>query len=217
MINIVCVCIVFLGGATLGNSPFSIIQLLWINLIMDALAAISLATEPPIKKTEEQSMNVPKIYDKIIQPAMWRNIFVQVFYQLLVLVIMLYSVPFWFQDSSYDLVNGNFYSEGAGSKTVRQHYTIMFNTFILMNLVNMVACRKLAWDDTQIFRHFFNNKLFLFILALEFGIQWLIVEFTLFQDLFRTTSLQWSMHFVCWSFAAGSLLVSYGAKKIFDD
>lgn len=25
------------------------------------------------------------------------------------------------------------------------------------------------------------------------------------------------MHFVCWAFAAGSLLVSYGAKKIFDD
>jgi hypothetical protein len=25
------------------------------------------------------------------------------------------------------------------------------------------------------------------------------------------------MHFVCWAFAAGSLLASYGAKKIFDD
>lgn len=47
VINIVCVIMVFLGGATLGNSPFSVIQMLWINLIMDILAAISLATEPP--------------------------------------------------------------------------------------------------------------------------------------------------------------------------
>ena len=38
---------VFLGGATLGWSPFSVTGLLWINMIMDTLAAISLATEPP--------------------------------------------------------------------------------------------------------------------------------------------------------------------------
>jgi Ca2+-transporting ATPase len=43
----VCITIVFLGGATLGNPTFSVIQLLWINMIMDTLAAISLATEPP--------------------------------------------------------------------------------------------------------------------------------------------------------------------------
>lgn len=75
-INIVCVFIVFLGGATLGNSPFSIIQLLWINLIMDAMAAISLATEPPIVKSEEKSNIIRKLNDKIIQPSMWRNVLV---------------------------------------------------------------------------------------------------------------------------------------------
>ena len=46
-VNVVCLVIVFLGGATLGTPPFSVIQLLWTNMIMDTLAAISLATEPP--------------------------------------------------------------------------------------------------------------------------------------------------------------------------
>jgi len=41
---------------------------------MDALAAISLATEPPIAKTEEMSNIIRKMNDKIIQPAMWRNV-----------------------------------------------------------------------------------------------------------------------------------------------
>lgn len=132
-------------------------------------------------------------------------------------MIMLYTIPFWFTGSSYDLVNGNFYGNITESTPIKQHYTIMFNTFVLMNLVNMVACRKLGWDDTLIFRHFTNNKLFLFVLALEFGVQWIVIEFPLFQGLFRTTTLEWKMHFVCWAFAAGSLLVSYGAKKIFDD
>jgi Cation transporting ATPase, C-terminus len=83
---------------------------------------------------------------------------------------MLYTIPFWFTASSYDLVNGNFYAGKDASTPIKQHYTIMFNTFVLMNLVNMVACRKLAWDDTQIFRHFLNNKLFLFVLAAELGV-----------------------------------------------
>jgi len=46
-VNISAMFIIFLGGATLGDSPFSVIQLLWINMVMDTLAAISLATEPP--------------------------------------------------------------------------------------------------------------------------------------------------------------------------
>ena len=41
---------VFLCGATLGDTPFSVIQLLWINMVMDTLAAIALSTEPPHPK-----------------------------------------------------------------------------------------------------------------------------------------------------------------------
>jgi Ca2+ transporting ATPase len=45
-INLSVVSIVFISGLTLGDVPFNVIQLLWINLIMDILAAISLGTEP---------------------------------------------------------------------------------------------------------------------------------------------------------------------------
>lgn len=72
-INIVVLLIVFLGGTTLGSSPFAVIQLLWINMVMDTLAALSLATEPPhpteLKKEKEKKSNT------IITSVMWRNIF----------------------------------------------------------------------------------------------------------------------------------------------
>jgi magnesium-transporting ATPase (P-type) len=109
-INIVCVAIVFLGGATLGNSPFSVIQLLWINMIMDTFAAIGIATEPP--STDEADMNLEerrRKEDKIIQPGMWRNILIQTVYQFIILVVMLYSVPWWF-NIGYDLVDEDFYA-----------------------------------------------------------------------------------------------------------
>jgi len=71
-INMVCLFIVLLGSATMGNSPFSVIQLPWINLIMDTLAAIAIATEPPsddVNGKEERNKG-----DRIIRPVMWRNI-----------------------------------------------------------------------------------------------------------------------------------------------
>ena len=46
-VNISCLTIVILSVITLGFSPFSVFQLLWINLVMDVLAAIAFATEHP--------------------------------------------------------------------------------------------------------------------------------------------------------------------------
>jgi P-type E1-E2 ATPase len=49
--NISCVMIVLIGSATVGASPFTVMQLLWINLLMDILGAIGLATEAPQNHT----------------------------------------------------------------------------------------------------------------------------------------------------------------------
>ena len=48
-VNFSCLLTILIGGMIIGESPFSAVQLLWINLIMDTFAAIALSTEPPIK------------------------------------------------------------------------------------------------------------------------------------------------------------------------
>ena len=63
---------VFLCGATLGDTPFSVIQLLWINMVMDTLAAIALSTEPP-HPTELGQQSVAS-NNKVVVPQMWRQI-----------------------------------------------------------------------------------------------------------------------------------------------
>jgi magnesium-transporting ATPase (P-type) len=211
-VNIVCLVIALLGGATLGNPPFSVIQLLWINMIMDTLAAISLATEPPHPKAiklEKQKKN-----DKLILPVMWRNILGQVGYQLLVLVVMLYSVPWWF-GKGYNLVdneNITFYDSSTDSIYKQEHYTMIFHTFVLMNLFNQFNSRKLGWRDFNIFDQFFNNFLFLLVVALEFGAQYAIIQFG--GPIFRTTTLAWDQHLTCFMFGIGAWLVSAGLKAI---
>lgn len=44
--NISLLIVVFLAAVVMGKPPFSVIQLLWMNLIMDTLAAIAICTEP---------------------------------------------------------------------------------------------------------------------------------------------------------------------------
>jgi len=49
-VNVVALVTAFIGSVVLKDSPLEPIQLLWVNLIMDSLGALALATEPPKKE-----------------------------------------------------------------------------------------------------------------------------------------------------------------------
>ena len=71
-VNVVAMFIVFLGGVVVSDPPLTSVQMLWVNLIMDTLAALALATEPP-----NESLLKDKPYSRqelIVTPVMWRNI-----------------------------------------------------------------------------------------------------------------------------------------------
>ena len=78
-INLSCLTIVFIAGITVGDSPFNVIQLLWMNMVMDTLAAIALATEPPhphhLKNESANQSQKMKKAEKVFKPEMWRSIF----------------------------------------------------------------------------------------------------------------------------------------------
>lgn len=67
--NLTCLLFVFVGYLYLFESPLNAIQLLWINLIMDILAAIALATTPPFTNIMEQG---PAEGMKLLTNVVWR-------------------------------------------------------------------------------------------------------------------------------------------------
>lgn len=70
-VNIVAVISTFVAALILDEAILSTVQMLWINLIMDSLAALALATEPP---TEELLNREPyKKTDYIISPIMFKH------------------------------------------------------------------------------------------------------------------------------------------------
>jgi len=75
-------------------------------MVMDTLAALALATEPP--HPTELKKDRPKKHDKIILPVMWRQIFGQAIYQLLVMITLLYFAPLMFS-MNYDYIDAPFY------------------------------------------------------------------------------------------------------------
>lgn len=179
-ITITSLTIVFISGITIGDSPLNVIQLLWINMVMDTLAAISLATEPP-HPTQLKKKRLNK-NEKVFLPEMWRQILGISAYQLLVLIVFLYAFPAifglrynMFTTTEY-LTSSDNPALGGQPTNKAYHFTFLFNTFMMMNLFNQINCRRLGAQDFNVFERFFNNWLFLLILAAEFGIQYLIVE-----------------------------------------
>ena len=90
-VNISCCFIVLFSALFYGTSCFSVLHLLWINLIMDTFAALALATEPPNSKNIKS--RPVKGNQQIISKIMWRQILSQSLWQVVVLIILLFATP----------------------------------------------------------------------------------------------------------------------------
>ena len=97
-----------------GSAPLTAVQLLWVNMIMDTLGALALATEPP----NDEMMKRPPTGrgESFITKVMWRNIIGQSIYQLVVLGVLMFA--------GENLLN----IKGPDSKTVLN--TLIFNSFV---------------------------------------------------------------------------------------
>mmetsp|Transcript_22246 Transcript_22246/g.16680 ORF Transcript_22246/g.16680 Transcript_22246/m.16680 type:complete len:234 (+) Transcript_22246:1222-1923(+) len=186
-------------------------------MVMDTLAAISLATEPPHPTDLKPKKNRKR--DKIFTPEMWRQILGQSAYQIFILVLFLYAGPAMFHmrynryDTPWTISAEN---DNIGNVPSNQpyHMTFMFNLFMMMSLFNQINCRKLT--EVNVFSNIFNNWLFLIIIAAEFALQWLIVQLGLFSPvfagIFMTTPLPFTMWVTCLLIGASTLGVSAGLK-----
>ena len=71
-INVVAILTALVGPFIGVNLPFTVTQMLWVNLIMDTFAALALATEPASDAVMAERPRDPKAF--IITPEMWMNI-----------------------------------------------------------------------------------------------------------------------------------------------
>ena len=162
-INVSALLIAFLGPFLGLRPPFTVLQLLWINVIMDTFAAMALCSEPP----RENLMRKPpkRRNENILTRDMRLNIFVTAGFFVIVMMGLLLGMQHfhWFA------------GEGplAGDLTVRQ-VTIFFTVYVFFQVWNQINCRSLTPEESGLYR-LFENPLFLLIASLTVIGQLLIV------------------------------------------
>jgi len=192
-VNVVAVILAFVGACTSGDSPLKAIQMLWVNLIMDSLAALALATELP---SDELLTRAPYGRKKpIVSRTMMKNILGHAIYQMIVVFVL-----FYYGDVIFAIDNGR---TGGITSAPTEHLTIVFNTFVIMTLFNMINARKIH-NERNVFARLFSNPLFCGIWAVCFVAQVLIVEFG--GIVFSTSKLSASQWLWCMFLGVGVLL-----------
>jgi Ca2+ transporting ATPase len=87
-----CACILVFITACIGNeTPLRPIQMLWVNLIMDSLGSLALATEPPHENLLDR-----KPYQRnesIISHKMWKHILIQSLFSIAILLFLYLDAP----------------------------------------------------------------------------------------------------------------------------
>lgn len=87
--NFVALTVTFIGSAVMKQSPVNAIQLLWVNLIMDSLAAMALATGAP---GEELLKRAPQNRDDyLVSRRMVKHIMYGSIWQSIILMIVAFA------------------------------------------------------------------------------------------------------------------------------
>ncbi|KAL7608208.1 calcium-transporting ATPase 2, plasma membrane-type isoform X1 [Lactuca sativa] len=173
-VNIVALLVNFTSACMTGSTPLTAVQLLWVNMIMDTLGALALATEPP---NDELMKRIPVGRSgNFISNVMWRNIFGQSTYQFVII---------WFLQSRGKEFYGLY---GPNSDLILN--TLIFNSFVFCQLFNEVNSREM--EKVNVLNGIFSNNVFMSVLGATAVFQVIIIEFLgTFANTTPLTMKQW--------------------------
>jgi len=185
-INLVALITAFLAAVTGRGLPLKTIQLLWVNLIMDSLAALALGTETPTPDLLDRKPYGAK--ERLISKVMMRNILCQGACQIAILLTLLYGGPKLF-DLPYDNVPNA--THVPTNKFILD--TMIFNTFVFLQVFNEFNAR-IVTTGLNVFAGVFKNGIFVSIIVVTVILQALIVEFGgAFVETHPLTAPQWAV------------------------
>ncbi|ROT42589.1 plasma membrane calcium-transporting ATPase [Sodiomyces alkalinus F11] len=174
-----------------GNVIFNIVQLLWINLIMDIFASLGLATDYPSRdflKRKPEPRTAP-----IVTITMWKMVLLVAIYQLAVIFTFHYAGEALFHPQN-DFER-------------KQLQTMVFNIYVWMQFFNQHNCRRVDNKINIWYQGVLRNPWFLGVQCVTLAGQMVIIW--LAGAVFDTEPLnaaQWG-----WSMLFGALVIPLGA------
>jgi Ca2+-transporting ATPase len=215
-VNLVIIITTIVGGC-IGHVPFNVLQMLWLNLIMDVLGAIALCTEP-----WANGVNLPRVSrtKSLLLPDFWKLIFVQAAFQTIVILILMFFYGMMrFGDAAPNLFTDPLRDKNGNATNRLKMDTFIFHTFVLMCIFNQLNCRNVTSDNLNPFQNIQNHLVFVGVWVFEIAIQQAMVvegsnSLSVAAALLGTAHLEWQEHLIAYILAACTLGVGIAAKKI---
>lgn len=164
-------CAVFLSiiGPYIGVlAPITVVQMLWVNMVMDTLAALAFSFEAPLveyMKELPKKKNEPIMNKYMINQILWDGVYCSI------LCILFLKLKF---------IN-NLFRIGSNDKYLM---TAFFGLFIFLAIFNLFNART---HRINIFANIIRNKMFLIIIGVIATVQIVLIYFG--GEIFRTTGL----------------------------
>ena len=189
----VAACFIVLAGAFMGmESPLTVTQMLWVNLIMDTFAAMALASLPPSKRVMKDKPRSRKAF--ILTGPISRNIVIVGGLMFVFLLGLLYIFEHYSVTTLTELFS--FIPQAAGEATLSPNeIALLFNIFVFLKVWNMFNARAYATGRSAL--HFEGCSGFVTIALLILIGQIVIVEFG--REFFSVQPL----HFIDWLIIIG--------------
>ncbi|KZV28017.1 auto-inhibited Ca2 -transporting ATPase 10 [Dorcoceras hygrometricum] len=178
-VNVAALTINVVAAVSSGNVPLNAVQLLWVNLIMDTLGALALATEAPT----DHLMHMKPVgrREPLITNIMWRNLLIQALYQVTVLLVLNFR--------GRSILN---LEHETNDHAFKVKNTLIFNAFVLCQIFNEFNARKP--DEMNVWSGLTKNHLFMGIIALEVVLQVIIIFYL--EKFASTVRLSWKLWLV---------------------
>lgn len=152
-VNLASVMVVFVSILLGLKAPFTALELLWINIIMDGPPALTLGLEPNYKDLMKRKPTCRE--ESIISKDMLLRIILTGTY-----ISAVFLCQYLF----------NFLGAAANEQS-----TVLFTLFVLFQLFNSFNCREL--HSESIFKHLFRNKIMLCVVGVTFVMQVVFIQF----------------------------------------
>ena len=180
----VAACFIVLFGAFMGEeSPLTVTQMLWVNLIMDTFAAMALASLPPSESVMKDKPRDRNAF--ILNKAMYQNILGVGGFFFVLLLVLLYVFEHSNITQLTDLLNVQL---GASDDLTPYKLTLFFTIFVMTHFFYLFCAR--AFETGKSALHFKGCKGLLIIAIIILIGQIAMVEIPGLQNFFNVTGLK---------------------------
>jgi len=192
---------------TMTEGALNATQLIYVNLIMDIFGALALASTRPSNVVERYNNS-----SQVLTSAMYRQIFGMTLFMIAIMMVIMFAGKSIF-DLVYFSATQTIDKDDFGlGKNKMIHFTLIWNTFIFMQIFNLINCRDVSSSGKNGFSGLHRNFLTIMIILMIIAIQFLSC-FTFLGRIFFEAAVTGGREWMVTIVAASSVLMANALLK----